>query len=566
MRLAKSALLVLFSATLLSAQWPVPKTAMDAYDFVQARRSEAEKLWMQKDPAGIDLLLKTLPYLDQPLVRDLSDGNRYLAARRLNIYTDLAEAYVLQGRTADALVYLRKAAGEPSSRGLADYFEHIKTFDVLRDNPEFRQILSGLRIYDSFWDSPALKTPYQDNISDAEKLAGLAKFWSEVKYNFGFPEKLVVLNWDQLYLDWIPRVLATKSTTAYYRELMLLCARLSDGHTNVYAPPQSDITAKPPLRTGLVEGRVMILDVRSPSLEAQGVRAGMEIAAVDGEPAHDYARREVEPYQSSSTPQDRENRTYWYGFLRGPAAKPVRLTLRGTGGAQTDVEVRRSGYTDVRNSPPFEWRMLDGNIAYVALNSFESSDTVSQWRKAFPEISKASALVLDLRINGGGDTGIGFEILRDLAAAPFLGSRQRMRKYNPTDRAQGAAVDFVELPADQVAPRPNGYTAKPVVVLSGPATFSAAEDFLVAWKDSGRGKIVGEPSGGSTGQPLSFTLPGGGSARVCTKKDMFPDGSEWVGKGIDPDILVQATVADVQAGKDTVLNRALAYLASASSH
>jgi hypothetical protein len=192
---------------------------------------------------------------------------------------------------------------------------------------------------------------------------GLSKFWSEVKYNFGFPEKLVALNWDQMYLDWIPRVLATKSTTDYYRELMLLCARLSDGHTNVYAPPQSDINAKPPLRTGLIEGRVMIQEVRSPSLEARGIRAGMEIAAVDGEPTLDYARREVEPYQSASTPQDRENRTYWYGFLRGPSAKPVRLTLQDAGGKRSEVELTRSGYTDVRSVPPFEWLMLEDNVA-----------------------------------------------------------------------------------------------------------------------------------------------------------------------------------------------------------
>jgi carboxyl-terminal processing protease len=125
-------------------------------------------------------------------------------------------------------------------------------------------------------------------------------------------------------------------------------------------------------------------------------------------------------------------------------------------------------------------------------------------------------------------------------------------------------MDFTEVPAEQVSPRPNGYTLKPVVVLSGPATYSAAEDFLVAWKNSGRGKIIGEPSGGSTGQPLSFALPGGGTARVCTKKDMFPDGAEWVGKGIEPDILVRATVADVQAGRDPVLNRALAYLSGTS--
>ena len=141
---------------------------------------------------------------------------------------------------------------------LADFLGGEKAFDGLRADPEFAKILSGFRVFDSLWDSPALKTPYQENLSDAEKVAGLSKFWSEVKYNFGFPEKLVALHWDQMYLDWIPRVLATKSTTDYYRELMLLCARLGDGHTNVYAPPQSDINAKPPLRTGLIEGRVII--------------------------------------------------------------------------------------------------------------------------------------------------------------------------------------------------------------------------------------------------------------------------------------------------------------------
>jgi carboxyl-terminal processing protease len=551
---------------LTRVQWPTPKTAMEAYDFVQARRSQAEELWQKKDSTGIEMLLATLPYLDQRLVRDLAAGNRYLAARQLNIEIDLAQAYAIQGDKAKAFECLRKVAAEDPNPSLADFLGGEKAFDSVRNDPEFGKILSGLRVFDSLWDSPALKTPYKENLSEAEKLAGLSKFWSEVKYNFGFPEKLVALNWDQMYLDWIPRVLATKSTTDYYREVMLLCARLNDGHTNVYAPQQSDIYAKPPLRTGLIEGRVMIQEVRSPSLEARGVRAGMEILAVDGEPVLEYARREVEPYQSASTPQDRENRTYWYGFLRGPSAKPVHLTLQDASGKRSEVDVARSGYTDVKRTPAFEWRMLEGNIGYVALDSFESNQVVDQWRKAFPEISKASAIILDLRINGGGDTGIGFQILRDLAAAPFLGSRQRERKYDPTERARGTLMEFLDIPADSNQPRPDGYTSKPAVVLAGAATFSAAEDFLVAWKNGGRGKVIGEPTGGSTGQPLSFTLPGGGAARVCTKKDTFPDGAEWVGKGIDPDILVHPALADVQAGRDTALDRALAFLKNAAGN
>jgi len=72
-----------------------------------------------------------------------------------------------------------------------------------------------------------------------------------------------------------------------------------------------------------------------------------------------------------------------------------------------------------------------------------------------------------------------------------------------------------------------------------------------------RGEIVGEPTGGSTGQPLMITLPGGGSARVCTKHDRYPDGKEFVGVGIQPAVVVHPTVEDFRAGRDTVLDAAL---------
>ncbi len=72
-----------------------------------------------------------------------------------------------------------------------------------------------------------------------------------------------------------------------------------------------------------------------------------------------------------------------------------------------------------------------------------------------------------------------------------------------------------------------------------------------------RGEIIGEPTAGSTGQPLVFGLPGGGGARVCTCYTTYPDGKEFVGIGIQPDVLVHPTIKDVRAGRDTVLRAAL---------
>lgn len=55
---------------------------MDASDFVQGRRAEAQKLWAQGDARGFAILNDAMEYLEQPLVKDLAVGNRYLAARR----------------------------------------------------------------------------------------------------------------------------------------------------------------------------------------------------------------------------------------------------------------------------------------------------------------------------------------------------------------------------------------------------------------------------------------------------------------------------------------------------
>jgi C-terminal processing protease CtpA/Prc len=98
---------------------------------------------------------------------------------------------------------------------------------------------------------------------------------------------------------------------------------------------------------------------------------------------------------------------------------------------------------------------------------------------------------------------------------------------------------------------------KPVIVLTSPRTFSAAEDFCVAFDFLKRGTIMGEPTGGSTGQPLTFKLPGGGWGRVCTRHSAYPDGKEFIGIGVQPNKVVTPTIADVCANRDTVLEAAL---------
>jgi C-terminal processing protease CtpA/Prc len=87
-----------------------------------------------------------------------------------------------------------------------------------------------------------------------------------------------------------------------------------------------------------------------------------------------------------------------------------------------------------------------------------------------------------------------------------------------------------------------------------------AENFCVGFHIMNRGKIIGGPTMGSSGTPLSFTLPGGGTAQVVTTRSSYPDGKEFIGTGVKPDIEVYPKIEDFRTGRDRILEKALEYL------
>ncbi|ALI98150.1 S41 family peptidase [Rufibacter tibetensis] len=100
----------------------------------------------------------------------------------------------------------------------------------------------------------------------------------------------------------------------------------------------------------------------------------------------------------------------------------------------------------------------------------------------------------------------------------------------------------------------------PIVVLTSYQTASAAEDFLIMLDNLNRATKVGQKTYGSTGQPLFFDLPGGGNARICTKRDTYPDGRELVGYGILPHVEVNPTVESFLKEEDILLEKGIMVL------
>lgn len=414
------------------------------------------------------------------------------------------------------------------------------------------------------------------DLADAEKLFGLALIWQEANYNFAFFDQVPELDWDSAYRAFIPRVLATGSTFEYYRELARFVALLEDGHTRVWLSGQDAIESYPWVLTHNVQGQVLVENVGR-GLEAE-IPIGSLIETVNGRPAVEHALRERGPFIFASTEHDRLDRTL-AEVLRGPTNEPVRIGYVTPDGERREKTLSRDRRTredewvlPTRSERPrFEFRWLEEGIAYVALNTFNDLGVVEDFEAALPDLYQAEALVIDIRQNGGGSSSNGYRIAAyltdDTLPTSAWKTREHVAAYKAWGRWNERYQDYHEMNAwrdggthGDVAPAEGRRLIVPTVVLQEHATFSAAEDFLVAIEPIPHVTTLGRPSGGSTGQPLAIALPGGGTANICTKRDTYPDGRDFVGIGIAPDIVVEATVADVQAGRDPALRRAVQLL------
>lgn len=425
----------------------------------------------------------------------------------------------------------------------------------LHKDPRWQQLIDRMdklaAQQDTQWNNAAFAAPGTVDLTDGDKMAGLSELWAQAKFDFANFWHVPSLDWDKTYRDFIPKVLATRSAAQYYRVLQQFYAELQDGHSNVYPPDQLNISPMP-LHTRLVDGHLLVLGATRRGFDLQGVHPGDEILSINGENAISWARRNVEPLVSASTQQDRDNRTFGSDLFRTREGTSFTLTISTPSGTHSTHTFTVPPYV-ASDSAPFELRMLGGGIAHVALNSFEGNVAAEEWDRHWPEISKANGIILDLRENGGGNDTVGYHILATIIDKPAPDVVSRYTRWVATYKAWGIPETPVRSPSSALKPDPSRHFSGPVVLLISPRTFSAAEDVVAVFKQAHRGSIIGEPTAGSTGQPLFFPLPGGGKARICTKHDSFADGSEFVGVGIQPDIAAHLTREDIVSGHDSVL-------------
>jgi C-terminal processing protease CtpA/Prc len=121
-------------------------------------------------------------------------------------------------------------------------------------------------------------------------------------------------------------------------------------------------------------------------------------------------------------------------------------------------------------------------------------------------------------------------------------------------------ADWKDERVEAAAPQ-DRYTDKPVVLLTGTGCFSACDTFTSALKTNRLATVVGEPTGGGSGQPLVFKLPDSGmSFRYGVVRGITADGKPIEGVGTAPDQLIERTQQERIDNRDQQLLSALVVL------
>lgn len=203
-------------------------------------------------------------------------------------------------------------------------------------------------------------------------------------------------------------------------------------------------------------------------------------------------------------------------------------------------------------SKTLSYGTIRNDIGYIAVKSFAGSqadfDGIDNILSEFKAAS-LKGVIVDIRGNGGGSDLYSWHIAKRFA------DQERVYSYYRYRSGPGHN-DFGTWGAKTIKPEGEHFDGR-VMLLTNRQVFSSAEDFVLAMKAFPTVTIVGDTTGGGSGNPMLRTLPNGWTYRVPRWQQVDADMNYYEGVGLLPDIAIWITPDDTKNGKDTILERAI---------
>jgi len=376
----------------------------------------------------------------------------------------------------------------------------------------------------------------------ATRLAAVALAWNVLQHFYPYFD-VVKTDWSRALRDALRSAATDSSQRAFANTLARMVAALHDGHGNVYNLAQK--LHVPPLTWEWIEGRLIITESTHASLSLGDV-----VLAIDGTPVPEQLAR-AEAMVSGATPQWVRYRAL-LELAWGEQGTKLRIDVqRYTTGERARVEL-------TRDSPLYQLsdRRRIANVAevepgilYLDLDRMADAD----FDAALEGLTRAKGIIFDFR---GYPKMSPAKLFAHLAERPLTSPQWLVPEITWPDHLR---MSFSRQGEWEIRPATPFLSAKKVFLVDG-RTISFAESCMGIVEHYRLGQIVGTPTAGTNGNATSFQVPGGLTVTFTAMKVLKHDGSQHHGVGIQPTILARRTRAGVAAGRDEVIERAIAEL------
>ena len=384
------------------------------------------------------------------------------------------------------------------------------------------------------------------------RLLAVARLWTVIR--FFYPYRHLIGDWEPVLPEFIAAVADADTWETYIKTMARMVARVADTHSGMSGKRYHEQFgfARPPFEVKIIDGAVVIVAVKD-AAKSPRVAVGDVLIAVDGTPiAEAYAR--TAPYVAASRPEGHALRTVVTAISGQPGqTRTYTLAASDRRHKQVTVTLERPEPDEPGASGEHKaYRKLTDDIGYVDLRVL----TVADVDPMFAALVDTRAIIFDMR---GYPKGTAWSIGPRLAGpvAKLAVARYDVPIVAHPDAKSSLTTEHRQLSLD--GGREPGYPGRTVMLIDE-RTISQAEYTGMIFEAANGTEFVGTETAGANGDVTSLRLPGGVSVRFTGADIGFADGRQLQRVGIVPDVRAAPTIAGLRAGKDEVLDAAIAHL------
>lgn len=399
------------------------------------------------------------------------------------------------------------------------------------------------------------------------RLLALYRFWNIIQYFFPYKhlinESEATVPTDRPGDDWhavlpafIPKFANARDSLSYRLAALELIGQIHDTHANLWGDKiirehYGDYHA--PVQVQFVENQFMVTNYYHDSLgTASGLRRGDVIKTMNGIPTATWVEQQRKYYPASNEPT--RLRDMSRDLLRGHTTtlpvtidrdgQPLTLTLNRYTSKQASLN-RAADYSSYPKDSCYQ--LLHPDIGYLFLGNIKASK-LPQIMETFKD---TKGLVIDLRCYPS--EFVVFSLGKYLTTpTPFVKFTSG-HVETPGLFTWGEALKVGERGVT------NAYKGK-VVILVNQQTQSQAEYTTMAFRRAPGAIVLGSITAAADGNVSPFELPGGLRTMISGIGVNYPDGRETQRVGVGVDVEVHPTRAGIKAGRDELLERAIALI------